>query len=71
MKLHGRKKEVIVTIDINTYVLLIDSANKVVKIQYTEQTTLRELRDKIDHLINELGFVPVKIVSKKVKQFKF
>jgi len=71
MKLHGRKKEVIVTIDINTYVLLIDSANKVVKIHYTEQTPLRELSDKIDHLINELGFVPVKIVSKKVKQFKF
>jgi len=71
MKLHGREKEVIITIDANSYLLTVDSANKVLVIQYTGQTTLKDIRSDVDKFINELGFEPTNIVHRKVKTFKF
>ena len=71
MNLTGRKNEVIVTLQKDTYLLTVDNAHKVLHIQYNDKTTLSQVKKDIDSLIDQLGYIPTRITHKKVKQFKF
>jgi len=71
MNLSGRKDEVIITVNKDTYLLTVDNAHKVLHIQYNSNTTLHQVRQDIDKLIDQLGYTPTRITHKKVKQFKF
>jgi len=71
MRLSGRKLEVLVTIDTNTYQITIDSVSKVVTIQGNASTTLADIKQVIFDALAVDGFKPSKVIHKKVKAFRF
>jgi len=73
MNLNGNKKNVNVTLQlhINSCILIVDNAHKVLQVQYTDKTTIGQVKEEINNLIIHLGYTPTKIVHTKVKQFKF
>ena len=73
MQLNGQKNNVNVTLQmqLNGCLLIVDNAHKVLKIQYTDSTTLYKVKEDIQSLCIELGYTPIKIIHTKVKQFKF
>ena len=73
MYLNGQKNRVNVTLQIREkdFVLLVDSAHKVVRVEYTNETKFGELRAHIDSLASELGYTPKNVTHAKVKQFNF
>lgn len=71
MQLNGNKKQVNITLNTESYILTVDSANKVVNMQYNGNTTLAQIKVDINTVVESYGFEPIAITHKKVKDFKF
>jgi hypothetical protein len=73
MNLNGNKSNVNVTLQLklNGCLLIVDNAHKVLTIEYNDSTTLHKVKQDINNLVDQLGYTPVRIIHKKVKNFKF
>lgn len=73
MNLNGQKDGVNITLQFRDkdFVLLVDSAHKVVRVEYTNETKLGEILAKVDSLVDQLGYTPKNVVHKKVSRFNF